>query len=375
MERVALDSIVASRPPQAFGKAKIVYLEPMQQAATPKLVQMWSVGPHNDKKPDGKQDFSIQCRLDATADETFAVAMKNFDLRVRKLAFENRKSWFGKASDDFTGDSDLRTIHNMSIKKGNEKTDGSRWEDSIKFKITGWGPYCDSVVYKNGGTDGPKDDKDMAIGCNWLPRLVSAQGTGGPSDKETKFYLSQGRDHATGKERAVPKVPCLDPAGNQKKDEHGNLLWEFVGPKHCQPGCKLAVVFQFSQVWLAGGKFGVTLAAKQVFITPAPPKQTEVVEGYEVTEFVDPILASKAVQMATANTDHVAPDGPDGDEDSEEGPAGTATAAQTETTKGPSVPAQAPEAPAAGEKRPAASSSPKPAAKKTKKTITVDEDF
>ena len=132
----------------------------------------------------------------------------------------------------------------------------------------------------------------------WKTRPVTTpQGQGGPDDNQTKFYICESTDPTTGKEQMVPWTPCQDPAGNEIKDALGNPTYEFVGPKHCQPGCKIRVVFQPTMVWLAS-KFGVTLHAKQVFITPAPPKAKTFIDGLEIKDCVDPILAKKAARMA-----------------------------------------------------------------------------
>jgi hypothetical protein len=134
----------------------------------------------------------------------------------------------------------------------------------------------------------------------WRSRLVDAQGRGGPDDNQTRFYICQDTSMTTGKEQMVPWTPCQDPAGNHIKDAQGNTVYEFVGPKHCQPGCKIRVVFNPSMVWLAA-KFGVTLAAKQVFITPAPAKAKTLIEGIEIKDYVDPILAGRAARAAMAS--------------------------------------------------------------------------
>jgi hypothetical protein len=83
--------------------------------------------------------FTLEVRLDSgnQDNEVFKNALNAFDMRVRKLAIENKKSWFGKAADDIENENGLRQMHTMSIKKGNEKADGSFWDSTVKFKITG----------------------------------------------------------------------------------------------------------------------------------------------------------------------------------------------------------------------------------------------
>jgi hypothetical protein len=55
-------------------------------------------------------------------------------------------------------------------------------------------------------------------------------------------------------------------------------------------------------VWIST-KFGVTLAARQVFITPAPPQAKAVVDGIEIVDTVDPIMVTRAAKQATATDD------------------------------------------------------------------------
>ena len=290
MEKYPLDAMVA-KPPKAMGKAKLVFIDPRVSVATPKLEQAWPVRPMGDDASDDK--FALEVRLDAfdSNADTFKNALSQFDAKIRSLAFANKKSWFGKVGDDIQTESDLRTMHTMSIKKGSEKIDGSRYDDTVKFKVTGWQNYVDEVIYKS------NSDNKWPVDVKWKSRLVDAQGRGGPDDNQTRFYICQDTSMTTGKEQMVPWTPCQDPAGNHIKDAQGNTVYEFVGPKHCQPGCKIRVVFSPSMVWLAA-KFGVTLAAKQVFITPAPPKAKTAIDGIEIKDYVDPILAGRAARAA-----------------------------------------------------------------------------
>jgi hypothetical protein len=351
LDKFNLDSLSA-KPPRAMGKAKLVFLEPMVRVATTKLSQAWPIRPSDDSN----EKFTLEVRLDDES-ETFTNALRNFDLKIRKLAYENRKSWFGKSADGIESESDLRQMHHLSIAKGSEKPDGSKYDDTVKFKITGWQNYVEEVLYKGEG------DKKFPVDAKWKPRLVDAMGHGGPEDSQTKFFLSQGRDMATGKERVVPKVPCQDPAGNQMLDANGNTMWEFVGPKHCQPGSKLTIIFQPSMVWLAA-KFGVTLAAKQVFITPPPPKSRNVVEGIEIVDVVDPILATRAVQLALAGDDLRDLEGLPTDCDS------SSISETTESVQQP-PPVEAQESP---KKRSSAAASAPKTSKKSK-TVNLDEEF
>lgn len=373
LEKIALDAITA-KPPRAMGKARLVFLEPMMLVNTPKLTQAWPIRPTDEKN----EKFSLEVRLESGEQDAFRAALTNFDMRVRRLAFENKKTWFGKAADDIQAESDLRQMHTMSIKKGNEKADGSRYDDSIKFTIKGWSDHVDEVLYKDAG------DKQWPVDCKWKTRLVDANGRGGPSDSDTKFYICENRDMTTGKEQMAPWTPCQDPAGNQIRDANGNIKWEFVGPKHCQPGCKVTVVFQPTMVWLAA-KFGVSLVAKQVFITPAPPKGKSAIEGIEIVDFVDPILASRAAKQAMGHDDlrdleavphAVADEDDDHVETANEWNTGPAAAGA-----GPAVAIAESSSSSSSKKRsnPDAATSPaaKPAKSTTKKskTIAVDEDF
>ena len=355
LEKINLDAITA-KPPRVMGKAKLVFLEPLMRVSTPKLSQAWPVRPSDD----AGEKHTLEVRLGPEA-EAFATALKAFDMRVRKLAFENKKLWFGKAADDIETENDLRQMHTLSIKKGNDKPDGSKWDDTVKFKITGWAEQVEEILFKGEG------DKRYPVDVKWRSRLVDSMGHGGPEDSQTKFFLSQGRDMATGKEKMVPKVPCQDPAGNHMRDSNGNTMWEFVGPKHCQPGCSLTVIFQPTMVWLAS-KFGVTLAAKQIFITPAPPKAKNIVEGIEIVDFVDPILASRAVQLAMSGDDlrDLESMPADADDDNKEEPPAAAASAPAATA------ATAPAAEPEKRKAEKPETSPK---KKKAKLVTVEDEF
>ena len=291
LDRVNIDAIT-SKPPRAMGKAKMAFLENIGKVSTPKLTQAWPIRPSDDTN----EKQTLEVRLDEES-ELFTNALRSFDQKIRKLAFENRATWFSKnVSAQFAQENDLSPIHHKSISAGNEKPDGTSWGPTTKFKITGWKNSIKEVLYK--GEEGNKFPVDVV----WNPRLVDAMGHGGPDDSQTKFFLSSGKNMATGQEIMVGKVPCQDPAGNHMRDSNNNLLWEFVGPKHCQPGSKLTIIFQPSMVWLSQ-KFGVSLVAKQIFITPPAPKPRNVVPGIEIVDFVDPILASRAVQLATVSDD------------------------------------------------------------------------
>jgi len=288
MENLKLDNIVV-KAPRAMGKAKIVFMEPKMLVATPKLQQAWPIRPMGDESDD---KFTLELKL-GSGTEVFQSALSAFDMKIRKLAYENKKLWFGKEAEDITSENDLRMKQTLSIKKGNDRQDGTKWDDTMKVKVTGWSSSVAEIVYKGDG------DSRMPVDIKWKTRNVDAQGRGGPDDNQTKFYICEGVDMATGKERMAPWTPCVDPAGNQVKDSSGNVVWEFVGPKHCQPGCSVRVVFNPSMVWIST-KFGVTLGARQVFITPAPPQAKAVVEGIEIVETVDPIMVTRAAKQATA---------------------------------------------------------------------------
>ena len=376
LEKLAIDAITAPKAPRQFGKAQFVTLEHPSgslKIVTPKLSQQFTIVPMGDKLEDDK--FSLQCRLGEDA-AAFKEALTAFDMRIRSLAFAHKKSWFGKNADDFTEERDLRSLHTMNVKKGNEKTDGTRWDDSVKFKVTGWAEHVDEVLYRE-GSDMPKDVK-------WKARLVDANGNGGPGPRQTQFFLNQGPNMVTGKDRMVPKVPVQDPAGNPKKDSNGNPLWEFVGPKHCTPGCLLTIVFEPSP-WLAGGKFGVTLQARQIFITPPAAKPKEIIEGIEIVDTVDHILAGKAVQQALAGDDLRDLDGPEADDGGADAELHTTPAALASSLDDLATAATAAGGASseAGKKRKAPDtglSSPptskkSTASKASKKVTVVDEDF
>lgn len=291
LENIKLDSLVP-KPPRAFGKARLVFLEPKLKVVTPKLQVAWNIRPSSD---DASDKFSLEVNVDE--DSAFKNALQAFDARIRTMAFQNKKTWFGKEADEVSSESDLRLKHTMSIKKGNEKQDGSRYADTIKFKVTGWQNFVDEVLYRGEG------DNKFPSDVRWKTRPVtSPQGQGGPEDNQTKFYICENVDPTTGKEQMVPWTPCQDPAGNEIKDALGNTTYEFVGPKHCQPGCQIRVVFEPSMIWLSA-KFGVTLQAKQVFITPAAPTAKSTIEGIEIKDCVDPVLAKKAARLAMSTND------------------------------------------------------------------------
>jgi hypothetical protein len=340
MEKVNIENIKVNVP-RMFGKAKLAFIDPKTLVVTPKLPQMWNIRPSGD---DGSDKFSLEVQLNENGD-ALKSSLAAFDMKIRSLAFVNKKAWFGKEADEIKEESDLRMKHTTSIKKGGERQDGSKWNDSIKFKVTGWGSHVSEVVYKGEG------DKKMPYDVKWKSRIVDAQGAGGPDDGQTKFYICEGVDMATGKEKMAPWTPCTDPAGNQIKDAVGNTVWEFVGPKHCQPGCELRIVFQPTMVWISS-KFGVTLAAKQVFITPAPPKAKTSVEGIEIVETVDPIMAIRATKQALARNELNDLEMPPEDD-----------------VEVPEVPVEVPSATAPAKK--AASEDEKPKKKKAK----VSEDF
>ena len=297
MDKLDLASI-KTMPPRQFGKAKLVFLEPKITVVTPELQQAWPLRPASD---DGEDKFSLEVSVGSAGSETetealFKNAITAFDMRIRQMAFKDKKSWFGKDSDGMTSEADLRLVHTLSVKKGNEKQDGSRYFDTVKFKVTGWKDFVDEVVYRGEG------DKKFPSDVRWKSRIVNAQGQGGPDEKQTKFYICENTDPTTGKKQMVPWTPCQDPAGNEIKDSLGNTMYEFVGPKHCQPGSTVRVVFKPSMVWLSS-KFGVTLQASQVFITPAAPKAKSAIDGIEIKDFVDPVLAKKAARLAMASND------------------------------------------------------------------------
>jgi hypothetical protein len=143
-------------------------------------------------------------------------------------------------------------------------------------------------------------------------------------------------------------------------------------------------------VWLAS-KFGVTLSAKQIFITPAPAKPKTSVEGIDIVDFVDPILASRAARQALAGDDLRDLESMPADNESDDGldangpgpatgpgsaPTGPATAAAPAAAALPSAEAEHKSPSGLKRSAPASTKAPK---KKTVKLeaseVTVDEDF
>ena len=367
MENYPLAAITAE-PPKAMGKAKLVFLKPKVSAVTPKLKSLWAIRPTDETN----QKFSLEVGLpsDDPATETFKNAMTAFDMKIRDLAFQNKKSWFGKAGEEINVPTDLRTVQKMSVNKGSERADGSRYEDSVKFQVKGWDAEVEEVIYKT------NSDNKWPVDVKWRTRLVDAQGRGGPDEKQTRFYLCQDTSMTTGKEQMVPWIPCQDPAGNHIKDASGNTVYEFVGPKHCQPGCKVRVVFNTSMVWLAS-KFGTTHLALQVFITPPPVAPKTTIDGIEIKDYVDPILAGRAARAAMSS-DIPVDDTPDNAGDDE-----VTENTSVHSTSAPQLPAQPPAQPHAQPHAqpslPVEESKKKKATEegspKKKKAKTIDDEF
>lgn len=354
---------IEAQKPRTVGKARVAFLNGIDKHSTDKLEQAWPIRPADDRN----EKFNLEVRI-GQANVDLTKAFEDFDGQIRKIAFANKKDWFMKRADEIDSEADLKQLHTKSIKKGGERSDGSRYDDTVRFKVEGWKDCVDEVVYNEAkaGEDKGTMPKDVV----WKPRYVDASGRGGPKDNETNFYLWVGKDMTSGLEKYANKVPCIDAAGNHIKDASDNLVWEFVGPKHCKVGSKLTVVFNSSVVWLSDGKFGVKLAARQVYVMPAPPKTTGRVEGVEIVSYVDPFQAAKAVQMVAAANDDSAEDAPDSSSD---GVAET----NLESLREPDV-ADGP-VETLGRKRSAAELSPtKTKVAKTgknKKLVTVDEDL
>lgn len=361
-------SAFSAQPPRTMGKGRVVFLNGPNKHSTPKVTQAWPIRPADDKN----EKFNLECSIGPDA-VGFGSSLDAFDNVIRKMAFSNRKEWFGKRADIMTDEKDLLQLQTRSLKKGGESKTGTRYDDTVRFKVEGWKDHLDEVIYKDAATGATDDAMRMPRDCTWRPRLVDENGRGGPKDNETQFFLAIGKDMTTGIERFVNKVPCIDAAGNHIKDSKGNLVWEFVGPKHCRQGHKLTVVFATNLVWLSDGKFGVKLAAREVYITPTPPKAKGRIEGIEVVNHVDPFLAAKAVQLTTS-ADDVEGDVPDASSEPDAAPDAVA------------APVAAPQPDATGDgpietvgKKRAAASSPVAALKKriTLKATgkVVDEQF
>lgn len=392
LEKFNMAAIDAPKPPRAFGKARLAFIEPRMIVNTPALEQAWPIRPAGDDGAE-KDKFQLECRLpDGPETSAFKAALEAFDVKIRALAKEDprvpgdeakkqrarQKEWFGlNDRDALYDDKDLKRMYTSAIKQGKQRADGTYYDDSVRFKITGWSGYVDEVLYQGEG------DKKMPSDIKWRARIVDTANKNKPTDEETRFYICEGINMATGKKRMAEMAPCVDPAGNEIKDAQGNTVWEYVGPKHCQRGCKLTIVYQCSMVWLAGTKFGATMKAKQVFITPAPPKPKAMLEGIEIVDTVDPVQAAKAARAAMASDDLRDLDGgsegmPD---DYEAAPEAAPAAPEAPPAAGGKRPRDddAPAAPEAGAgAAPEAAGSPKPKSSKPKKSktvTTVDESF
>ena len=131
-DKLKLDSIVG-KPPRQFGKAKLVFLEPRTNIVTPKLQVAWPIKPSSDE---GGDKYSLEVSMGSVGEEnddelSFKASVSAFDMRIRQLAFANKKSWFGKEAEQVSTEADLRLMHTMCLKKGNEKQDGSRYSDTV----------------------------------------------------------------------------------------------------------------------------------------------------------------------------------------------------------------------------------------------------
>lgn len=284
----------------ASGKGKMVFLDysdgPVKSnkfAGPRDMRQMWAIRPASLDNGELKDNAKFNLELEITPEnKLFLDSINNLDQFVMKTALENKDAWFGaKNASKIDSVDALRLTYTKTVIEGKPNRNGGKYNDSIRMKIEGnWGKYMNEVVFKDDDPNGmPKE-------CTWHPRMVN---TLDPSqdlkDNETMFFLYMNKDPVSGIDNYADRVPVIDAAGHQIKDNQNNGLWRYVGPQDCKPNSRITVIFTASRVWISDVRFGITIAAKKVYIKPPPPKVTQVLEGVRTLTSVDIATASRAV--------------------------------------------------------------------------------
>ena len=306
LEKSALHALPVRQNTNGKGKTVMLECDTSRQLkfSTPKnMRQKWAIVPATMEAEIKDTDkMNIEVELDSATMGDFLNKCNQFDSFVMESGFAHRKDWFGDKNASRMDSIDaLKLTYTKLTSEGKMSKTGSKYPDSVRFKIEGWAPYLDSVVYRE---DGPT--KGMAKECVWKSRVVDDMNPLGIKDGETKFYLFEKKDPVTGVDDYIYKLPVVDSAMNQMRNANGNGVFRYVGPQDCKPNSQLQVVFSASRVWISDVRFGVSLIAKEVWIKSPPPPTVQKLDGVRVNAKVDVAAAIRLIstmQSAEANYD------------------------------------------------------------------------
>jgi hypothetical protein len=271
--------------------------------STPKdMRQKWNIAPagmNAEIGPDDKMVIDVEIGPEHSEFASKCVMLDQF---VMEQAFSHKKDWFGdkNASRMDTIDA-LKLTYTKLVSEGKADKTGSKYPDSIKFKIEGWAPYLETVITHEEGAR-----KGMPKQCVWKNRIIDDLKPLGVDDKETKFFLFEKKCPVTNTEEYIYKLPVVDPAMNQLKGVDGNGMWRYVGPQDCKPNSRIRIVFAAQRVWISDIRFGIALTAKEIWIKPPPPPTVQKLDGVRVNPKVDLASAMKlitSIQTVEMNAD------------------------------------------------------------------------
>lgn len=175
------------------------------------------------------------------------------------------------------------------IKEGGTSKSGDKYPNAVNAKVDGWGSYVTEVVWEEKELKGLK--QRVISHLVFRDRLVSE---GPVSDRDTRFYL-----HLPSSGKYTDKVPVVDGSNKPVTGPDGKIVWRWVGPQDCKPYSKVSAVIALSKIYVSA-EFGITLAAKQVYIKPAPPKTSLNAENVEDDVDADAALAALGLGAGAA---------------------------------------------------------------------------
>lgn len=245
-------TITLQTPRSAPGLGRIAYFRlraPLLAFVGPKNMRLpYSLRPTNVDNGTIKINSKFDMELSLEDVPEFEEACRKFDEWVVDQAFARKTEFFGNKAQYVTTRETVMAMYSTGklMKAGKAKPDGGAYPSTIRFKVSGsWANYVSSITTRPYVADG----KTMSLPdrCNWFTRPLSD-----PVGKdETKFWMA-----VPGKENTFTDK-LQDGAGG----------YRLVGPQDCVPGSKITPVFTLSSLYITEG-FGVTVTAKEVYITP-----------------------------------------------------------------------------------------------------------
>lgn len=243
---------------------------------------------------------------------------RDFTDLAKKQVFDWKDKFFGAKAKAISSLDVLTAMFTPMAREGSQGKDGTRYPSTFRLTAYGWTSYIKGL--KKTEKMQPDGEKSSYIEeCIFSDRIVEPNNSNAPTERDVKFFILIGKNPLSGKPRYTDKVPVLNSEGQKiqiaaKEDGSPCYKMRYVGPQDMARRSRVVVVWEPQKIWSADGKAGITIIARQVYITPNVAQRAGsagelkyVAPGLEIDEnatLEETEAVSEALQYAAADDEH-----------------------------------------------------------------------